>query len=77
MTYMERTSTNVVCVLLVLTVLMKECLCLRCVLSETTVLKDLSSCLLALQELTTSSLVCMTLANARLAVPDTTALSLE
>lgn len=77
MTYMERMSTNVVSVLLVLIALLKECHYLHYVPSDSTVLKDPSSHLLALQELTTFSLVYTTLVNASLAVLDSIARSLE
>jgi len=77
MTYMERMSTNVVSVLLVLTALVKEWLYLHCVPLDSTVLKDPSSRLLALQELTIFSQVYTTLVNVSLAVLDSIAHSLE
>jgi hypothetical protein len=67
-------SASVVYVHLVLTAHLPECRCQLYALQERIVLKDLSSHLLALLELTTLTQVSMTLVNAQIVMRDTTVL---
>jgi len=67
-------SASVVYVHLVLTAHLPEWRCQLYALSERIVLKDLSSHLLALLELTTLTQVSMTLVNAQIVMRDTTVL---